>query len=248
MKFERERTRAASDLLAGVRLESAETIFDLGCGPGNSVELLLRRFPRARVVGVDTSEAMLAHARRRVPGAEFLLQDIESWTPQQPVDLIFANAALHFIPHHETLIPRLASFLKPGGRFAAQMPNIVREASQAAMRLVAAEGPWASRLVPVAKTRPVIASFEEYYDWLSPLSSEIDIWMTTYVHALNGHNDIVDWFAGSGLRPFLDPLNEMERRQFLALYRRELEYSYPARKDDTVFLTYPRLFLVATRR
>lgn len=248
LKFERERTRAACDLLAQVRLESAEAVFDLGCGPGNGVGLLQQRFPGADVVGVDTSERMLEIARRRAPGAIFLRQGIETWVPRRPVDLIFANAALHFLPAHDTLFPRLASFLTPGGCLAVQMPNIVREASHAAMRLVAADGPWASRLVPIAKTRPVIASFEEYYDWLNPFCAAIDIWMTTYIHPLNSPDDIVDWFAGSGLRPFLEPLDEAERVQFLACYRRELAQAYPARSDGKTFLTYPRLFLVATRR
>ena len=105
MKFERERTRAARDLLAEVRLQTPETIFDLGCGPGNSIELLQHRFPEASVVGIDTSEAMLAHARRRAPGAIFLRQDIESWDPGRRVDLIFANAALQFLPRHDVLFP-----------------------------------------------------------------------------------------------------------------------------------------------
>ena len=141
MKFERERTRAACDLLSSVPLESAETVFDLGCGPGNSVELLLRRFPGAAVVGLDTSQAMLAYARRRAPQAIFVRQDIESWSPTEAADLIFANAALHFLPRHEELFPRLASFLKPGGVLAVQMPNIMHESTHAAMRLVAADGP-----------------------------------------------------------------------------------------------------------
>ena len=248
MKFERERTRAARDLLSAVPLVSARSAFDLGCGPGNSVELLVNRFPQAKVVGLDTSQAMLAHARRRSPRAVLIKQDIETWTPAEPADLIFANAALHFLPHHELLFPRLASFLKPGGCLAVQMPSIVHEASHAAMRLIASEGPWAGRLTPVARTQPVIASFQEYHDWLSPLCVEIDIWMTTYVHLLNGLDDIADWFAGSGLRPFLDPLDETERRQFLALYRRELIYSYPEREDGRTFFPYPRLFVVAVRR
>ena len=248
MKFERERTRAACDLLSSVPLESAETVFDLGCGPGNSVELLLRRFPGAAVVGLDTSQAMLAYARRRAPQAIFVRQDIESWSPTEAADLIFANAALHFLPRHEELFPRLASFLKPGGVLAVQMPNIMHESTHAAMRLVAADGPWASRLAPIAMTRPVIASFEDYYDWLTPYSAEIETWMTTYIHALDGPDAIVDWFAGSGLRPFLDALDENERPEFLARYRRELAYAYPARRDGRTFLPYPRLFLVAVRR
>ena len=248
LKFGRERTRAARDLLAAVPLADARRIVDLGCGPGNSVELLLHRFPGAEVVGLDTSEAMLAHARLRAPAARFLRQDIETWAPDEPVDLIFANAALHFLPRHETLFPRLASCLKPGGCFAVQMPSLVHEASHAAIRLVASEGPWARRLAPVARTQPVLASFQDYHAWLKPLCDDIDLWMTTYIHWLNGPDDIVDWFAGSGLRPFLDLLDGAERMEFLARYRRELAYSYAPREEELIPFPYPRLFLVAVRR
>jgi trans-aconitate 2-methyltransferase len=248
MKFEDERTRAARDLLAQVRLAAARAVYDLGCGPGNSAELLVRRFPSAAVVGVDTSESMLEHARKRAPSARFVNQDIASWEPPSGADLIFANAALHFLPDHEKLFPRLLSFLDAGGCLAAQMPNILSEASHAAMRLVAAEGPWSDRLVPIAKTRPVIAAIEDYYEWLRPLCADFDVWMTTYVHPLDGPAGIADWFAGSALRPFLDPLNEKERELFLGRYRRELADAYPLQRDGKALLAYPRLFIVATKR
>ena len=247
MKFEDERTRAALDLLTRVSVVAPREIVDLGCGPGNSTQLLSRRFPDAEIVGLDTSDAMLAHARRRVPGAEFRRQDIADWRPENPPDLIFANAALHFLPDHHELFPRLAAALPSGGQLAVQMPDNVREASHAAMRLVAVEGPWADRLGPIAKSRPVIAGFEDYYAWLRPLCPRIDVWMTTYVHPLDGPQGIADWFAGSGLRPFLDPLDEGERDAFLVRYRRELGESYPPQPDGTALLAYPRLFLVATR-
>ena len=98
------------------------------------------------------------------------------------------------------------SLAAPGGVFAAQMPSTARELSHALMRMVAAEGPWSSRLVPVAKTQPVIAQFEDYYAWLRPVASRIDMWMTTYVLMFDGPEEIADWFAGSALHPFLDRL------------------------------------------
>jgi trans-aconitate 2-methyltransferase len=110
MKFETQRTRAARDLLAQVSGDLIETVYDLGCGPGNSVELLRRRFPIANIVGIDSSEAMLRYARRRAPSETFQLQDIETWLPDCPADLVFANAALHFLPGHDVLFPRLAGF------------------------------------------------------------------------------------------------------------------------------------------
>ena len=158
-KFEAERMRAARDLLARIPLERASLVYDLGCGPGNSAELLLRRFPDSRIVGLDTSDAMLAHARVRAPQATFVKQDIADWAPEDKPDLIFANAALQFLPDHDRLFPRLISYLAPGGALAAQMPNIARESSHALMRMVAAEGPWSTRLVPIAKTQPLIADW-----------------------------------------------------------------------------------------
>ena len=143
--------------------------------------------------------------------------------------------------------PRLAATLAPGGVFAAQMPSTARESSHALMRMVAAEGPWSSRLVPVAKTQPLIAEFEDYYAWLRPVAARIDMWMTTYVLMFDGPEEIADWFAGSALQPFLELLSDDERCAFLARYRDGLRDAYPAQPDGKVLLTYPRLFIVAVR-
>ena len=115
------------------------------------------------------------------------------------------------------------------------------------MRMVAAEGPWSSRLVPVAKTQPMIAEFEDYYAWLRPVAARIDMWMTTYVLMFDGPEEIADWFAGSALQPFLELLSDDERCAFLARYRDGLRDAYPAQPDGKVLLTYPRLFIVAVR-
>jgi trans-aconitate 2-methyltransferase len=246
-KFETERMRAARDLLGRIPLGSARLIYDLGCGPGNSAELLLNRFVDAKVIGLDTSDAMLAHARVRAPQAQFLKLDIADWTPEDQPDLIFANAALQFLPEHEQLFPRLMSYLAPGGALAAQMPNIANESSHALMRMVAAEGPWSSRLVPIAKTQPLIAAYEDYYDWLRPAASRVDVWMTTYVHPLDGPHSIADWFAGSTLQPFLERLGDDERCEFLARYRNGLKEAYPVQSDGRTLFAYPRLFIVAVK-
>ena len=113
--------------------------------------------------------------RVRAPQAQFVKLDIANWAPEDQPDLIFANAALQFLPEHERLFPRLMSYLAPGGALAAQMPNIANESSHALMRMVAAEGPWSSRLVPIAKTQPLIAGYEDYYDWLRPQASRVDV-------------------------------------------------------------------------
>jgi len=246
-KFERERTRAARDLLANVAPSEARLVYDLGCGPGNSTHLLAERFPKAEIVGVDTSEAMLAWARRRVPSGEFVRLDIAQWRPERAPDLIFANAALQFVPDHHALLPRLMESLAPGGSLAVQMPDVLHESSHALMRIIATEEPWADRLVPVAKSRPFIASPEGYYAWLRPYAASVEVWTTAYFHPLESPEAVVDWFAGSALLPYLDPLSDDERCAFLARYRKGIADAYPQSADGGLLLVYPRVFFVATR-
>lgn len=247
LKFEAERTQPARDLLARVR-PNARRIVDLGCGPGTSTQLLAARFPDAEIVGVDNSAEMLAAARARLPAIVFHKRDIAAWRPSVRPDLIFANAALQWLPNHHELVPRLMSFLAEDGCLAIQMPDNRQEPSHALMRMIAADGPWADRLVPVAKTRGLIGIYSDYYAWLKPLSSQLEIWQTTYVHPLTGVGAVVDWFRGSALRPFLNPLDECEREQFVARYMTELADAYPAEPDGRLLFLYPRLFVVAVKR
>lgn len=244
LKFEAERTRAARDLLARIPYCETRRVYDLGCGPGNSTELLARAFHAAEIIGVDNSENMLAVARARVPAARFVKADIADWNPPSPADVVFANAALHFLPDHRGLIARLVDSLGPGGRLAVQMPDNTYEPSHAAMRMVAADGPWADRLVPIAKSLTVIGQAEEYYDLFAPLCRSMDIWKTVYIHPLEGPDDVVQWFEGSGLRPFLDVLSPQESADFLARYRQRLAQAYPRQPNGKVLLRYPRLFFV----
>ncbi len=247
LKFERERAQAARDMLARIPPLAPRTIVDLGCGPGNSAALLALYFRGAEILGIDTSENMLTAARKRLPSAHFIQQDLAVWAPEEPVDLIFANAALHFAQDHEKLLAKLKSFLAPGGVLAVQMPNVLQDAAHALMRMVSVDGPWAEKLAPVAKSRAVIGTLDDYYAWTSPFARMVDLWQTTYVHPLDGPDAIVDWFSGSALLPFLEKLDDDERAAFLTQYRRELEMAYTPQADGKVLLFYPRLFFVAQR-
>lgn len=141
LKFEQERTLAARDLLRQIPYFDARTVVDLGCGPANSTALLADAFPLARLIGVDYSDNMLAVARERMPKVDFINANIENWTPPNHVDLIFANASVHFVANHRAVLLRLLSFLTPNGMLALQMPRNTHELSHAAMRMVSAEGP-----------------------------------------------------------------------------------------------------------
>ena len=245
-RFEAERVWPARDLIAKLA-RAPKLAYDLGCGPGASTAELVKRFPEAEVVGVDSSPRMLAAARRRLPKIVFEEADIERWIPDRRPDLIFADSALQWVHAHESLFPRLMDLLNPGGTLAVQMPDNRQEPSHALMRLIAADGPWADRLVPIAKTRAVIATHIDYYNWLRPVAETLAIWQTTYVHPLPGIDSVVDWFRGSALRPFLAPLSDAERETFLRRYRRDLAESYQEEEDGKVLFIYPRLFMLARK-
>ena len=247
VKFEAERNRPIFDLIARIPDVEVKTAVDIGCGPGNSTELLQARLPAARVTGLDSSDDMIAAARKRLPGIDFQVADIASWQAEAPVDLILANAVLQWLPHHETLFPRLVGILNSGGVLAVQMPDNLDEPSHRLMREIAADGPWADKLAGAADSRAERLPAEWYYGILKDLA-EVDIWRTTYYHALDGGADaIVEWFKGSGFRPFLAPLDEDERVAFLDLYCREIAKAYTVFPDDKVLLPFPRLFIVARR-
>jgi trans-aconitate 2-methyltransferase len=247
LRFEAERTRPAADLLARVPDGSIDRIADLGCGPGNSTELLRDRFPGATIIGVDSSDDMLAKARARLPGVAFEKADIVRWRPEAPLDLIFANAVMQWVPGHLAAMVRLIGELAPGGILAAQMPDNLDQPSHVLMREVAGRAPFSAKLAGAAAAREGIGSFADYYAALAPVCAGIDVWRTTYVHALGGPDAIVDWVAGTGLRPFLAPLAPDERQAFLAQYRDEIAAAYPPLADGRVLLPFPRLFVVAVR-
>lgn len=248
VKFEDERTRPARDLLNAIPDGEVRKAVDLGCGPGNSTEALAARFPGAAVSGMDSSPEMIAAARARLPHIPFEVADIAGWRAAGPLDLIFANAALQWVPDHEALYPRLVGELAEGGRLAVQTPDNLDEPSHQLMRRVAADGPWAGRLAGASSARAARAAPDWYYRLLKPHCRSVDIWRTTYHHPLAGGPDaIVEWLKGTGLRPFINPLDENERKAFLDRYRVEIAKAYPAFADGGVLLPFPRLFIVATR-
>jgi trans-aconitate 2-methyltransferase len=247
-RYEDERTRPARELLARVPLSEAAEVVDLGCGPGNSTELLVQRFDGAHVIGTDNSEAMLVSARERLPQAQFEQSDISTWEPELRPDLIYANAALQWVPDHEALIPRLFAALAPGGVLAIQMPDNRQEPTHRLMRELAGEAPWAQAIGNPEKLRTPLLSIEGYYDLLAADAEAVDVWRTAYQHPMASAAAIVEWVRGTGLRPFVDPLPGELRTSYLAEYERRVAEAYPPRADGRLLLAFPRLFIVARRR
>jgi trans-aconitate 2-methyltransferase len=248
LKFEDQRTRPVRDLMSAVPTADAHAVMDIGCGPANSTQVLAERYPDARISGFDSDPDMIAAARQRLPDGDFTLSSLDDWAPETRYDVILSNAVLHWIPDHAALLPRLASYLSPGGTLAIQMPNNLLQASHIAMCEIAGRPEWAYKLSPDMARRTPIYEPGWYFDVLQPHCSAIDIWQTTYCHHLPGGTDaIVEWFRGSALRPFLAVLDDAERARFLGQYRAAIASAYPPMKDGSVLLPFPRLFIAATR-
>ena len=243
LKFADHRLRPALDLMAQIALAAPRRIYDLGCGPGTITRMLQERWPEAAVTGVDSSADMLAKARIDSAGIAFEQADIAHWSAPAPADLIFTNATLHWLDDHAALLPRLAAQLAPKGVLAIQMPD--NRQSPSHLLMDEAARPWHAKL---ARLRPVYRSMlspEAYYRILAPVTRQLDIWETTYLHVLEGDNPVVEWTKGTALRPTLDALAEPERGAFLAAYASRIAAAYPKQPDGRTLLPFKRLFIVA---
>ena len=248
LAFEGDRTRAVRDLLAAVPAGHAGAVVDIGCGPGNSTELLAARYPGARTTGLDSSPEMVAAARRRLPGLGFEVADISTWHGPGPFDVILGNAVLQWVPDHAAVLTRLIGMLRVDGSLAIQVPDNLDEPAYQAMRAVAAEEPWAATLRDATGFRAVQHTAAAYYEMLRPQCSRVDVWTTTYQHVLpGGPIAVVEWFKGSGLRPYLAALGGDQRTEFLSRYAARIAAAYQIHPDGAVLLPFPRLFFVATR-
>jgi trans-aconitate 2-methyltransferase len=247
LKFEDERTRPPRDLIAQIPLARANRVIDMGCGPGNSTELLLARYPEAEVIGLDSSPNMLGQARARLPQCQFIEADLSTWSPPNGTDVLFANAVFQWVPDHPVVLRRLTEALPAGGVLAVQMPDNTDEPALALMREVASRGPWAKSAGVNHAARDELPRPADYYDLLKPVAARLDIWHTVYNHVMGGPEAIVEWFKGSALRPFLAALDPAMGGEFLAAYLEAIKPHYRPRYDGKVLLPFPRLFIVAVR-
>ncbi len=246
LRFAGHRLRPALDLLNRIDLERPEAVADLGCGAGNVTRWLARRWPEADVTGIDGSGAMLAKAAEALPEVRWRQADIAAWAPDRPQDLIWSNAALHWLPDHEALFPKLAGHLAPGGVLAVQMPCNFTEPSHTAMADAARDGPWIDALEPLLKPAPVREP-AFYHRLLAPAVSELDLWETTYFQLLEGENPVAEWTKGTWLKPMLDALTGDWRNGFEAAYRARVAAAYPPGPDGRTLFPFRRLFFVAKR-
>lgn len=247
LDFHDLRLRPALDLLARIPLAAPERIVDLGCGPGNVARVLRTRWPRADLCGVDQSEAMLARAREVLPDARWIEADIANWSPAAAVDLVFSNAALHWVDDHPALFERLASMVSAQGVVAVQMPANFAAPSHRLIRELAAAPRWRD-LLKDARMGSVLEA-AVYHRLLAENFEFVDVWETSYFQRLLGENAVCDWLAGTTLLPYLACLDRTQGAEFVAALKPRLAAAYPLHRDGSVLFPFKRVFMVAhTRR
>ncbi|HSI82916.1 MAG: methyltransferase domain-containing protein [Candidatus Methylacidiphilales bacterium] len=254
LKFGDERTQPCRDLVHRIPLQAPARIVDLGCGPGNSTAVLAGRWPGAQITGMDSSADMLVSAKKLLPEVTWEQGDISTWTSTSTPgtglpDLVFSNAALQWVGNHPLLLPHLVEQVAPGGILAVQVPANINAPAHVIMREMANSAVWRSHF-PSASVRDWhVHEPGFYYDILAPLSARLDLWVTEYMMFPTGPEGIVQWYQGTGLRPYLDALPDDElRRIFLADYLAEIAITYPTRANGHVEFPFRRLFFIAQRR
>lgn len=243
LKFANERKQPCIDLLS--RLSgNYDKILDLGCGPGNSTENLHKKYSQSTIIGFDSDDNMLEKARQTHPDIRF----VKGYAPNdfnkltEKFDLVFSNACIHWIEDQEKLIDEIYEMLNDKGTFAVQIP--LTDESQFYKILYRLIEQKQTKLKPIKNFHNM--NPEEYYNTLIKRFSKVTMWQSNYFHVVD-RSMVIEWYKGSGLRPYLASLEKAEREEFLSDLQEEVNSDYSLLDDGNVFLIMPRLFFFAEK-
>jgi len=245
LQFKQERTQPSLDLVARISLEDPESIIDIGCGPGNSTRILRERWPHAEIIGIDKSEKMIGRARADYPDQTWIIGDAASLETDRTFDLVFSNAVIHWIPDHESLLRRLFKLVNKRGILAIQVPANQESPLYKIIIKIARSARWS----PSTSGREQLITYhnaEYYYNLLVSRTREIALWETTYHHILNSHQELIEWYRSTAMKPYLDSLrNDGERAHFEKEVLDECKAYYPLQSDGRILYPFKRLFFTA---
>lgn len=248
LKFITQRTQPAVDLVNRISINDPGRIIDIGCGPGNSTQVLSDRFPNAYILGVDKSEDMIRIAKSKYPHLDFKICDVSADLSRldHDFDIVFSNACIQWVPDHRNLLKNLLGLLNKDGVLAVQIPMNFNEPIHRIIGELVVSKKWKKYL----KTPRIFytLSQSEYYDLLSEISKDFDIWETVYYHVVKSHNDILEWYRGTGLRPYLEILPDDRKTEFEADVMGQLMKGYPRQKNGDIIFRFPRFFFTAHRK
>jgi trans-aconitate 2-methyltransferase len=245
LKFKTERTQPAVDLVNRINMVNLGKILDVGCGPGNSTQVLYLKYPGAYILGVDKSEDMINTAKIKYPYLDFKICDVSKDLSELDgcFDIVFSNACIQWVPDHKHLLKNLMNLLDENGVLAVQIPMNNNEPVHQIINNIISSIKWSKYF-----TEPRIfytLSRSEYHDIFSEISEEFYIWETVYYHVMKSHNDILEWYRGTGLRPYLNVLPDNRKTEFENEIMDLLIKGYPRQKNGDIIFRFPRFFFIA---
>lgn len=247
LKFVKERTQPSVDLANRIELEHPSNIFDMGCGPGNSTKVLADKFPEAFITGGDNSQNMIDEARKKYPELDFILFDARSDFDKfgKKFDVVFSNACIQWVPDHTVLLKNMMNLLNDNGVLAVQTPMNYKEPIHIIISQITKSSKWKNKF-----SNPRIfynLTQSDYFDLLSEISDDFSIWETIYCHRMSSHRDIMEWYKGTGLRPYLSELNAHDAAEFENDVFEEVVRAYPTQANGEIIFRFPRFFFTAVK-
>ena len=244
LKFKKQRTQPAVDLVKRMNIEHPKNILDIGCGPGNSTYVLRKMFPEADILGVDNSEDMIRKAEETYPDIRFKNCDVTTGLDQlDEYDVIFSNACLQWIPDHREFIPKLFRKLNKNGVLAVQIPMNGNETLFQIMNEVTSQPQWNFSGMDLEKNETLLP--EEYFDILSSCTGNFDIWETVYYHNMPSVEAMVEWVKGTRLRPYLNALDKATAECLEKEITERAIAAYDVQRNGEIIFKFRRFFFVA---
>jgi trans-aconitate 2-methyltransferase len=247
LKFNRERIRPSIDLVSRIDFDNPKTIIDIGCGPGNSTQILVQRWPHLKIMGIDSSQTMIEKAKKDYPLQKWILCDAGKDTITGKYDIVFSNATIQWIPDHAGLFKKFFNLLNEKGLIAVQIPMFWNMPLGKSIARIGKNSKWAE-LTRGVDDIFTIHNYTYYYDLLTELSDSIEMWETHYLHIMESHFSILEMIRSTGLRPYLERLiAEKHKSEFEELVLKRIESDYPLQKNGKVIFPFKRLFFIAKK-
>jgi trans-aconitate 2-methyltransferase len=245
LKFKNERTQPSLDLISKINILNPEKIIDIGCGPGNSTEILLKKWQNSKITGIDNSPAMIEKAKNDHPEQIWKIQDASNIGLKEKYDIVFSNATIQWIPDHERLLLNFINMVKKNGALAVQLPlynempiceiidNVFKKVQSGKQKFD-------------LNSVFTFHNSKFYYDVLINHVEQIEIWETTYIHIMNSCKEIIEMIKSTGMKPYLEKINEdKEKIEFEERVFSELNKVYIQQKNGKVLFPFKRLFFIA---
>ncbi len=244
LKFSKERIQPSIDLVSRIEIENPKKIIDIGCGPGNSTQILRERWSSSHILGIDKSKSMISKAVSDFPNQEWKLFDVETDEFRYKYDIVYSNATIQWIHNHDILLKKLSDIVNPNGVIAIQIPLFFNMPLGQSISKIAQDSKWSNLTKDVDKLFTILKSFE-YYDILSEHFEKIEMWETHYIHIMESHLSILEMIRSTGLKPYIEKLsNDNDKKQFDDLVFESIKSDYKLQKNGKVLFPFNRLFFI----